>query len=55
MICLNCGNSLVKHAGAGRGQYKDYPDLLICEQCWHKYVEREGKLIRVKAKRRIRC
>ena len=50
--CPNCEQAeLVPHRNAGKGQYKDYPDLLVCPFCWHKYVERGGKLIRIKSRK----
>lgn len=49
-ICPNCGEGrLEPHNRAGQRQYKDYPNLLICEKCWHKYMPTpEGKLLYVK-------
>jgi len=47
--CLNCKEDyLVPHNSAGKRQYKDYPNLLICPKCWHKYHPNEnGKLVLV--------
>ncbi len=47
--CLNDGTVLVKHRNAGKRQYKSYPNLLICPNCWSKYDPQEdGTLVRVK-------
>jgi hypothetical protein len=35
-----CFGRLVKHTSAGRGRYKDLPNLLICEKCWTAYDPR---------------
>jgi predicted RNA-binding Zn-ribbon protein involved in translation (DUF1610 family) len=33
--CPNCGKEkLVRHNKAGRGQYNNYPNLLVCQSCW---------------------
>ena len=45
--CPNCGETLVEHTSAGRGRYKEYPNLLVCPVCWHKYNLVDGKLERI--------
>ena len=48
--CPNCEvGTLVPHRSAGKGQYKEYPNLLICEKCWHKYdPQLDGSLVLVR-------
>jgi len=51
--CPNCESRLVKHRRAGRGQYKAYPNLRVCETCWFKYdPQPDGTLVRVKSRKR---
>lgn len=53
--CPNCGEKrLVPHRNAGKRQWKEYPDLLVCEVCWTKWALRDGKLVRVKSKKKVR-
>ena len=42
--CPNCDEDLVKHTNAGRRQYKEYPNLLTCPKCWHKYNPVSGEV-----------
>jgi len=53
--CPNCGgDDLGKHTSAGRGKYKDVPNLLCCTRCWTSWdPQPDGTLIRVKSRRRF--
>ncbi len=45
--CPSCGYKLVKHRTAGRGRFKAYPNLKVCENCWTKYAKVDGKRVRI--------
>ena len=52
--CPNCSaGKLVKHRDAGRGQYRDYPKLLVCPACWHKF-DPDHDMAPVKKKMKMR-
>jgi hypothetical protein len=44
---------LVKHRNAGKGQYKDYPSLLVCPLCWHKF-DPDHDMAPVKTQKKVR-
>jgi hypothetical protein len=44
---------LVKHRNAGKGQYKDYPSLLVCSLCWHKF-DPDHDMAPVKTQKKVR-
>ena len=48
--CPNCGTGhLVPHRNAGKRQYREYRNLLICENCWHKYdPQPDGSLVLIR-------
>jgi len=52
--CSYCGaGKLVKHRGAGKGQLKGYPNLLVCPACWHKF-DPDHDMAPVKTKKKVR-
>lgn len=50
--CPSCNTELVKHSSAGRGQYRDRPNLLVCPSCWLKFDPDKGMERVKKVKRR---